>query len=332
MLDNTVAYLVAPLKFNNVTCKLPDLVPFDYVRVKYEYCGICGGDYSRFLGYRDDYPISLGHEFVAQVIDINCNAKISYDIGDYVVSDFNYCCMKCSFCQRNKTHLCQKNDIELFTNRGFSQYADIHYSYLVKTQIHQNYIYRATAVEPLSCIIHAMRHYDMSKINSILVYGTGNIGMLCAFYLSCCMKKNVQIFDKNTVKQQKVARLFSCKFADFTASYDLIIEATNSPLGLLQCIDCCTYTQNICSFSHLYGQTTNGIYDSLVKKECSIYFPLRNGARENLYYATSEIEHNWKSSFDELIQIYETNNISLPFEAKYKCNAPKQVIRFIVEQ
>lgn len=332
MLDNMVSYLIAPHKFSNVICKLPDLVPPDYVRVKYEYCGICGGDHSRFLGYRNKYPISLGHEFVAQVLDINSTAKLDYTIGDYVVSDFNYRCMKCSFCKRNESHLCIKNDVELFTNRAFSQYADIHYSYLVRTKIPAENIYRATTVEPLSCIIHAMNHYDLSKINSILVYGTGNIGMLCAFYLSCCLDKNVYIVDKNKVKEQLISSLFPCKTADIKRPYDLIIEATNNPLGLLQCICGCIYTKNICSFSHLYGQETNDIYDSLVKNECSIYFPLRNGKRKNLCYASEVVKNKWKASFDKLIQIYETNNINLPFEDKDSCNKPKQVIKYVIEQ
>lgn len=332
MLDNIVSYLVAPHEFSNIVTQLPDVVPPDYVRVKYEYCGICGGDYSRFLGYRKNYPVSLGHEFVAKVLAMNCNAKLDYAIGDYVISDFNYRCMECPSCQRNETHLCKKNNIGFFTNRAFSQYADIHYSYLVKTQISQKYIYRAANIEPLSCVIHAMNHYDLSEISSVLIYGTGNIGMLCAFYLSCCVGKEVYVFDKNTSKQQMILKLFSCKPAEFNISYDLIIEATNSVSGLMQCIDCCTYTRNICSFSHLYGQNTNGIYNSLVKKECSIYFPLRNGSCENLHHATREIEHKWKAAFDELIQIYKTDNINIPFEDKEKCNKPKQVIKFIIDQ
>ena len=332
MFNNIVSYLIAPHKFRNVTCMLPDKVPLDYVRVKYEYCGICGGDYSRFLGYRNDYPISLGHEFVAKVQDINCNKKLNYTIGDYVVSDFNYRCGKCLFCIQNKTHLCLKNDVALFTNRAFSYYADIHYSYLVKTNISCNYLYRATAVEPLSCIIHAMNHYNLSDINFILIYGTGNIGMLCAFYLGCCMKKNVQIFDTNIVKQKYITDLFPCTPVDFNTSYDLVIEATNSSFGLSQCIEHYASTKNICSFSHLYGQATENLYDKLVKKECSIYFPLRNGSRKNLHIAAELIEQNWEDSFDKLIQIYETNDINFPFEDKSKCNKPKQAIRFINEQ
>lgn len=332
MIDNIVSYLVSPHKFINVTCKLPDEVPINYVRVRYEYCGICGGDYSRFLGYRNDYPVSLGHEFVAKVVDLNSNVPIDYAIGDYVVSDFNYRCMKCAFCQCKKTHLCLDNDAMFFTNRAFSQYADIYYSYLVKTNIPCKYIYRATAVEPLSCIIHAMKQYDLSNIDSILIYGTGNIGMLCAFYLCRCIGKKVQLFDLNPIKQQNIASLFDCESANFSNFYDLVIEATNSSLGLLQCIERCYGAKNICSFSHLYGQNVDGIYDILVKKECKIYFPLRNGSRVNLHHATYEIENKWSTSFDKLIQIYTTDDINLPFEEKCKCNIPKQVIKFVVGQ
>lgn len=332
MLNNIVSYLVSPRKFENVTCRLPSKVPTNYVRVKYEYCGICGGDYSCFLGYRNNYPISLGHEFVAKVIDMNCNILLDYSIGDYVVSDFNYRCMRCSFCQSGKTHLCLHNNAMFFTNRALSQYADIHYSYLVKTNIPIDYIYRATAVEPLSCIIHAMEQYDLAKLDSILIYGTGNIGMLCAFYLRYCKKKRVQLFDLNTTKLSIITNIFNCETANFATFYDLVIEATNSALGLLQCIERCYGAKHICSFSHLYGQETDGIYNALVKKECKIYFPLRNGARENLNYATCEIEHNWVTSFDKLIQIYSTNNINEPFEEKSRCNIPKQVIRFTVNQ
>ena len=36
--------------------------------------------------------------------------------------------------------LCKKNDIELFTNRAFSLYADVHYSYLTKIDLDIKYI------------------------------------------------------------------------------------------------------------------------------------------------------------------------------------------------
>lgn len=332
MLNNVVSYLIAPHKFINVISDLPDNIPAGYVRVKYLYCGICGGDYSRYLGYRAEYPVSLGHEFVAQVLDYNCSQTIDFVKGDYVVSDFNYRCHECSYCQKGKSHLCVKNDIELFTNRAFSMYADIHYSYLSKIDSSIKPIYRATVIEPLSCIIHAMENYNLSMIKRVLIYGTGNIGMLCAFYLHNCCNKDVYVYDTFKEKCQLVANTLGCNTVNPNANYDLVIEATNSAAGLLDCITHCKDNQSICSFSHLYGQNTDYIYTNLVKKEINIYFPLRNGLKENLSHAAQLVKSNWSSCEDRLIEIFETDNLNLAFEAKKNCCKPKQIIKFKVIQ
>ena len=95
MLSNIVSYLIQPHKFINIRSYLPDSIPVEYVRIKYLYCGICGGDYSRYLGYRTEYPISLGHEFVAQILDYNGLQSTDFKKGDYVslgafLSDASY--------------------------------------------------------------------------------------------------------------------------------------------------------------------------------------------------------------------------------------------------
>ena len=328
MLNNIVSTLIAPHNFINQQKLMREDVPKDYIRVKYLYCGICGGDYSRYLGYRKSYPISLGHEFVGEIVDKNIPNDILLSVGDYVVSDFNYRCGVCDYCKSGKPHLCLYNDKELFTNRAFSLYADIHYSYLVKTEIPINKIYRATAVEPLSCIIHALEHYDMNNVNSILIYGTGNIGMLCAFYLGTYLKKDVYIYDICLPRTENIISTLTCKKADFDINYDLIIEATNSSSGLLNCIESCFSNADICSFSHLYGQETDPIYEKLVTKEISIYFPLRNGLKENLRKASKIIESTWLDNYDQLIYIHETNDINIAFENKILYFEPKHIIKF----
>ena len=70
MLDNIVSYLVAPHKFVNFNTLLPDEIPTDYVRVKFLFCGICGGDYSRYLGYRKEYPYLLGMNLSHKYLNI----------------------------------------------------------------------------------------------------------------------------------------------------------------------------------------------------------------------------------------------------------------------
>ena len=120
--------------------------------------------------------------------------------------------------------------------------------------------------------------------------------------------------------------------AKFDIEYDLIVEATNTASGLLECIMRCEYNQKICSFSHLYGQKTEMIYTNLVKKEINIYFPLRNGSKNNLSQAAQFIKNNWTTCEDELLQIYETDDLNIAFEAKGNCIKPKQIIRFKAKQ
>ena len=91
-------------------------------------------------------------------------------------------------------------------------------------------------------------------------------------------------------------------------------------------------TQKICSFSHLYGQNTEMIYTNLVKKEINIYFPLRNGSKDNLSQAAQFIKNNWTTCEDELLQIYETDDLNIAFEAKGNCIKPKQIISFKAKQ
>ena len=121
--NNIIAILTEPYKFELIVKNMP-FVQDEYVLVEYLYCGICGGDYSAYCGYRQTYPISLGHEFIAKVISVGDSVKTIMQ-GQYVVSDFNFRCGSCVYCDSKQSHLCMKNDIGLFSNRGFSKYATI---------------------------------------------------------------------------------------------------------------------------------------------------------------------------------------------------------------
>ncbi|MEY8285453.1 hypothetical protein AALA13_16805, partial [Lachnospiraceae bacterium 50-23] len=136
------------------------------------------------------------------------------------------------------------------------------------------------------------------------------------------------IYDINRKKCELVASTLGCNTAKSNVGYDLIIEATNTAAGLLECITQCEYNQKICSFSHLYGQNTDDIYTNMVKKEINIYFPLRNGSKINLSHAAEIIKMHWTACEDKLLKIYETDNLNTAFESKKNCNIPKQIVKF----
>lgn len=326
-MENKVYYLIKKGTFQLTESVLNDLES-NYVRVKFLYCGICGGDYSCFLGRRTSYPYSLGHEFVAKIIEVG-ESVTNFKVNDFVISDFNYRCGKCSYCLAGKEHLCIKNNIGYFTNRAFAEYADIHKNYIYKVNIFKKAIY-ATLIEPLSCVIHA--YDEMLQIcipKNVLIVGLGNIGMLFAFYLKLVIKiEKVFVYDSIPEKEKRIIQLFNCIAIskDYSQKYDFIIDAANSISGTKFCFDISAFSQNYCMMSHLYGLNTSFIYETICQKEIHPLFPLRNGNSNNIYLAIKIIHEYWKSSYDKTIEIFPISQIQQTFDNKNQLLSNKQII------
>lgn len=326
-MKNNVYYLIKKGTFQSSINELNNLNP-NYVRVQFLYCGICGGDYSCFLGRRTSYPYSLGHEFVARIIEVGKNV-INFNKDNLVVSDFNYRCGKCSYCLAKKEHLCIQNNAGYFTNRAFAEYADIHKNYLYNVSILQNII-DATLIEPLSCVIHAYNEIlHIYNPQSVLIVGLGNIGMLFAFYLKLVMKiEKIFVHDFIPEKEKRIIKLFNCFIIDTNHSqeYDLIIDATNSITGAKFCLNISTFSQKYCMMSHLYGLETSFIYEMMSQKEIHPLFPLRNGNRNNIRLAIQIIHKYWQPNYDETIEVFPISQIQQVFNKKDFLISNKQVI------
>lgn len=323
--ENIIAMFTKPQNIELIRNSLPT-TPEEYAYVEYLYCGICGGDYSVYCGYRQSYPISLGHEFVARVISVG---KLVTNVhpGQYVVSDFNYRCNNCIYCTTNKSHLCLKNDIGLFSNRGFARYANIHSSYLVPIKPPE-YLPRACLIEPLSCVIHACHVTGIQEGTSILVCGGGGIGMLFCFLLRRIYKKiNITLAEKNPYKSGLLCNHFLAQpyTSGVHEEYDLIVDCSNSITGLKFALNCAQRGNQVCVMSHLYGLDTTFVYEQACKKELHCTFPLRNGDQKNLLLAASYIEQYWGREYDDMLTIYD--DIVAAFQEKEENPFCKQIVR-----
>lgn len=329
-MENKIYYLISSHKFH-LENKPLGILQADFVRVKFLYCGICGGDFSCYLGRRSDYPYTLGHEFVAQVMEVGSNVKNLF-IKDFVVSDFNYRCGKCKYCLNGKDHLCIYNNIGYFSNRAFAQYADIHYSYLLSVN-NIIPIENATLIEPLSCVIHAYNQIKKICIpNTILIVGLGGIGMLFCFYLKIIKKfKNVFVYDIVSEKVSKVIKIFNCKplTEPEIIDFDLIIDATNSISGAMFCTNISKSGQKYCMMSHLYGLDTSFIYEAFCQKEIHPIFPLRNGNIGNIKKAINIIKNYWKNEYNITIEVFPISKIQQVFDNKKNFISCKQVFSMI---
>ncbi len=324
ILWNNVAVFTAPQTINIEIKPVPDIQP-DYVHIKYLYCGICGGDYSTFLGRRADYPISLGHEFVGEVIACGENVH-NFHCGQIVISDFNYRCGKCIFCQRNQSHLCVQNDIGLFSNRGFANCAAVHTNYLTAISP-PAYLPRACLMEPLSCVIHACERTHIKHGMRILLCCGGGLGMLFCFYLGRILGNiSVDVCESVEARMHLLESRFSVAryHNDIKSEYDLIIDCSNTVSGMMFSLSHTPIGGNICVLSHLYGLDTSFVYEQICKKELNCTFPLRNGEHKNLKAAAEYINRFWSREDDALLRIYKS--ISEVFCTKASSPSCKQII------
>lgn len=299
----------------------------NYVAVRYLYCGICGGDYSTYLGRRNQYPISLGHEFVAEIIKTGKNVSC-LSVGEKVISDFNYRCGKCHYCQTGRSHLCTENSVQLFSNRAFAEYGLIHQNYLIPISGINN-LPLACFIEPLSCVIHAMKSFNHSPESHIFINGVGSIGTMTAFYLCKVLHyKNVYVYDVNISRLQSVVQCFHTKeyILDEVAP-DIIVECTNQLDGVNHALQIALPGTTICIMSHLYGLNTSFIYEEICKKELNACFPLRNGDKTNLYQAMNFITKYWEDTFNILYGIF--NNLNYIFQSKCDIPQNKQIFDII---
>lgn len=299
----------------------------DYVEVKYLYCGICGGDYSTYVGRRNQYPYSLGHEFVAEITKTGRNIT-DLSVGQKVISDFNYRCGKCQYCRTGRSHLCVENNIQLFSSRAFSQYGLIHKKYLTSISDMDNWAL-ACFIEPLSCVLHAMKSFKHNSISHIFINGTGSIGSMAVFYLCRVLHyKNIYVHDINEARLNNILQCFDAKnFMSSNMTPDIIIECTNQLDGVVNAIRLAAPGTTLCVMSHLYGTNTSFIYEEICKKELHAYFPLRNGEKTNLYQAMDLIIKYWEAKFNILYGVYD--NLSYIFRHKSSIPQNKQIFDII---
>ncbi len=154
------------------------------VLVRVKSCGICRTDWKcSTLGHRDlILPRVLGHE-VAGIIVETGERVTDFRAGDRVQVSPGLACGSCHFCQAGRDHLCGGMKIMGFHyDGGFQEYLLLG-AQAVRNQvlnlIPENLSWEeACMAEPLACTINMQDSMQLGKIDSLLIHGTGRLGLL----------------------------------------------------------------------------------------------------------------------------------------------------------
>jgi len=297
--------LTAPGRIEIDRYTLPDL-PSSWARLRFLYCGLCGSDISQFEGRPDaDYPISLGHEFVAEVVETGEAVK-SVRVGDLVTSDLNFRCGECDHCRAGRSHLCRRGQESRFTNRAFAEFGDIDASYLLR--LDSAPAPHLALCEPLSCVLHAKELVAPVPGERILLVGAGGLGLCLAFAL--CEQSPALAFDVTDLSAERLAGLadrispIGTALPDPNGEYDVVFDLTGNENGLRAACARVRDGGRILSMGHPLGEEIDPVFlSNVLPKDVTFATSYLNGEPSVLRQAARLLSSEWSPAWDELIEM-----------------------------
>ncbi len=257
----------------------------DEVILKVKACGICGSDVPRvFNGKSYYYPIVLGHEF-SGIVEKSKGGRFE---GKRVCIFPILPCKECEYCKKELYANCTHYDY--YGSRrdgGMQDYLTIKEDNLVF--LPDNVSYEAGAmIEPTAVCLHAVKKANIIKGESILIYGAGTIGLLCAMWARNFGAENVYLIDIDENKLQMTENLGFKRYNGEIVQ--VAIEASGAKACLNQAID------KIAPFGRLVivGNASADMtiekdnYSKILRKQLSIF-----GSWNSDY---SQTVNDWKDS------------------------------------
>lgn len=168
----------------------------DEVIVQVADCGICGTDLHIYRAeYMSDFPLIPGHEFSGTVVEVGRNV-VDLALGDRVAVDPNLYCGHCDFCRNQESNHCLNLEVVGVTRPGaFAEYVDVpaRACYRLPDSLTAT---QAAFVEPLACVVHALKRMHLGPADSVLIFGAGPMGLLLLQGLGQSGASQVVMVDK----------------------------------------------------------------------------------------------------------------------------------------
>lgn len=172
------ALLTAPYQVDLQEVENPQLGAGD-VLIKVQCVGVCGSDVHVYTGthpFRKP-PVILGHEMAGEIVDTGGNVAL-FKKGNRVSAEPQTYCHQCSSCYRGRYNICKAKRLLGTTPwpGAFAEYVAIPEDKVYLLPDGMSYEEGALA-EPLTVGIHAAQMARISMGDSVLIMGSGTIGL-----------------------------------------------------------------------------------------------------------------------------------------------------------
>ncbi|GAA3409507.1 galactitol-1-phosphate 5-dehydrogenase [Paenibacillus hodogayensis] len=183
----------------------------DEAVIRVEAVGICGSEIEGYLGHNSLRvpPLVMGHEFCGTIEELGeAGGGSTLRVGQKVVVNPLTACGDCALCRRDLPQLCARRSLVGVHRPGaFGERVAVPRSAVVPVPDGISPL-RAALAEPLACSLRATRRaLERHPFASVLVFGAGGIGLLCAMTAKLLGASRVLIADTNDKRLELVAAL-----------------------------------------------------------------------------------------------------------------------------
>ncbi|KAJ6595570.1 chaperonin 10-like protein [Mycena vulgaris] len=171
--------------------------------------GLCGSDLHYYLhGRNGDFalqaPLVLGHEASGVVTAVGPGVK-SLVVGQRVAIEAGIMCNKCDYCTAGRYNLCKEmrfcSSAKTFPHLDGTLQTYMNHPAHVLHPLPENCSFEQAALaEPLSVLLHAARRAQVSKGQTVLVFGVGAIGLLACSVAQSMGAAHVVAIDINQTR------------------------------------------------------------------------------------------------------------------------------------
>ena len=185
----------------------------DEVLVRVRACGICGSDIHGYDGStgRRIPPLVMGHE-AAGVIERVGRGVQGFRAGDRVSFDSTVSCGTCDFCRRGQINLCDNRTVlgvscgDYRRHGALAEYVAVP-SRILYTLPDNLPFEHAALLESVSIAVHAVSRHVPKPDDTVVVVGSGMIGVLIIQVLKAKGSRNIVAVDVDPRKLALAQRM-----------------------------------------------------------------------------------------------------------------------------
>ncbi|KAJ5674480.1 chaperonin 10-like protein, partial [Penicillium maclennaniae] len=225
---------------------IPSLEDPHDILVRVAYIGVCGSDvhFWRHGGISrkvsEDMPLVMGHE-ASGVVETIGAAVSSVKPGDRVAIEPGFPCRRCKQCKKGRYNICPDMRFAAdppLTNGTLCRLFKIPEDYVYKIPDSMS-LQEAVLIEPLSVAVHGVRLAELRPGQSVLVLGSGTVGLMAAAAAKAFGARVVFVSDINQAKLDFAKSLVDCAtfVPDIHSTPDIAAMKFQEEMGIMDGVD-----------------------------------------------------------------------------------------------